>query len=52
MGPAVHVTVDLTDQIQRAPSGKFRYVISHVADAHLEAVLADGAGALPGVPAT
>jgi phenylacetate-CoA ligase len=45
MGQDVDVQVHLTDAIQRAASGKFRYVISHVADAHLEGILAGEAGA-------
>jgi phenylacetate-CoA ligase len=48
MGPDVEVDVQLTESIQRAASGKFRYVISHVADAHLEAVLAGEPGAAAG----
>jgi phenylacetate-CoA ligase len=48
MGAEVEVNVELTEQILRAQSGKFRYVISQVADAHLEAILADGLGAVPG----
>jgi phenylacetate-CoA ligase len=42
MGQEVAVTVQLTDHIRRAPSGKFRYVISEVADGHLEGVLSGG----------
>lgn len=38
MGGDVGVTVQVTERIQRAPSGKFRYVISKVADAHLDRV--------------
>jgi phenylacetate-CoA ligase len=44
MGPDVDVQVHQTDSIQRAASGKFRYVISHVADAHLEGLLAGESG--------
>jgi phenylacetate-CoA ligase len=43
LGPDVDVDVRQTDSIQRAASGKFRYVISHVADAQLDTILA-GAG--------
>jgi phenylacetate-CoA ligase len=43
LGPDVDVDVRRTDSIERAASGKFRYVISRVADAHLDAILA-GAG--------
>ena len=36
MGPDVDVEVHRVDQIKRAPSGKYRYVVSKVADAHLD----------------
>jgi phenylacetate-CoA ligase len=36
LGDEVEVTVQVTDRIERAPSGKYRYVISRVADSHLE----------------
>ena len=38
-GHDVSVMIDLVDAIPCAPSGKFRYVISHVADEHLAATL-------------
>lgn len=40
MGQEVKVLVHVTEHIVRPPSGKFRYVISHVAEAHLERILA------------
>ncbi len=46
MGEEVAVSVQLTDQIRRAPSGKFRYVISEIADGYLEGILS-GDGARP-----
>lgn len=39
MGEDVVVTVQVTAEIRRAPSGKFRYVISQVADRYLQEVL-------------
>jgi phenylacetate-CoA ligase len=49
MGAEVEVSVELTEEILRAKSGKFRYVISHVADAQLETILADEPRAMPRV---
>ncbi len=44
LGEGVEVLVHVTTGIPHAPSGKFRFVISHIADAYLEGILA-------GVPA-
>ena len=38
-GSEVSVTIDLVDAIQCEPSGKFRYVISRVADEYLATTL-------------
>jgi phenylacetate-coenzyme A ligase PaaK-like adenylate-forming protein len=43
MGPAVRVEVELTEAIARAPSGKYRFVISKVADEYLSGALKAGA---------
>jgi phenylacetate-CoA ligase len=40
LGPAVAIAIDRVPQIERSASGKFRYVISHVAQAHIEGLLA------------
>jgi phenylacetate-CoA ligase len=47
LGDNVEVVVDLTTEIPRLPSGKFRYVTSHVATAYIEQLAAskDPAGA-------
>jgi phenylacetate-CoA ligase len=39
LGGAVAVEVEIVPEIPRAASGKHRYVISKVADQHLEAIL-------------
>jgi phenylacetate-CoA ligase len=39
MGPAVRVEVELTERIEPAPSGKYRFVISKVADSYLSGAL-------------
>lgn len=36
MGPQVAVSIEMVDHIARAPSGKHRFVISKVADRHLD----------------
>jgi phenylacetate-CoA ligase len=36
LGPGMRITVERTAEIPRLPSGKFRYVVSQVADAFLE----------------
>ena len=36
LGEEVEVVVDRTTEIPRPPSGKFRYVVSHVAEAYME----------------
>ena len=38
LGQDVDVVVDKTSEIPRAPSGKFRYVTSHVAEAYMEQI--------------
>lgn len=47
LGGGVQVSVETTGDIARAPSGKFRYVISRVADAHLERMFAGQARGSP-----
>jgi phenylacetate-CoA ligase len=42
MGPSVRVEVDLTEAIARAPSGKYRFVISKIADEYLSGALKAG----------
>jgi hypothetical protein len=48
LGPETEVRIETVGTIQRAASGKFRYVISRVADAHLERMLANRPQALVG----
>jgi phenylacetate-CoA ligase len=48
LGREVDVMIRTVEGIRRAPSGKFRYVISRVADTHLDAIL----GAAPAAAGT
>jgi phenylacetate-CoA ligase len=47
LGDGAEVHIHIRERIVRAPSGKFRYVISQVADAYLERLLSGGIAAGP-----
>jgi phenylacetate-CoA ligase len=40
LGPSVTIAIDCVPQIERSAAGKFRYVISHVAQTHIDGLLA------------
>lgn len=40
LGPAIHIDIERVARIDRSASGKFRYVVSKVAQSHLESLLA------------